>query len=132
MDLAEWLDGSDALEFLDAADSAAWNATDADLLALCRDRVAMLLGHSGRIDAMSDGERETLAAWSTSAVYTARERVALDFTEQYIIDVASISNSQAEALRTHLGDEGVVSFVNALLVIEQRMTLELGLGAVLS
>lgn len=131
MNLAEWLGDTDSLVSLDAAYSAAWNATDEHLLAICRDRVAMLLGHTGRLDAMSSDNQETLSAWRTSVAYTDCERATLDFTEQYVIDVASISNSQVDALRTHLGDEGLVSFVNALLVVEQRMTLELALEAVL-
>lgn len=131
MDLAEWLDGSDALVALDAAHAAAWKATDAGLLAVCRDRVAMLRSYSPRLDQMSAGERASLSAWPTSDEFTDRERAALDFTEQYLIDVASISDEQAAALRSHLGDEGLATFVNALLVIEQRMTLELALEGVL-
>jgi alkylhydroperoxidase family enzyme len=131
VDLAEWLDDSDALDALDAADAAAWKATDQELLAVCRDRVAMLLGHTQRLDAMSVDDQKSLSAWSTSEAFTARERAALDFTEQYVVDVASMSNDQADALREHLGDEGLVSFVNALLVIEQRMTLELAFEGVL-
>lgn len=38
---------------------------------------------------------------------------------------------QVEALGVHLGDEGLVDFVNALLVLEQRMSLELFLDGAL-
>lgn len=122
MDLAEWLDDSDALVALDAAYAAAWKATDEELLTLCHDRVAVLLGHTRKLHP---------SGRSPSEASTARERAALDFTEQYIVDVASMSNHQANALREHLGDEGLVSFTNALLVIEQRMTLELAFEGVL-
>lgn len=91
----------------------------------------MLLGHAPTLDAMSAADRAALGAWPTSDHYSARERAALAFTEQYIIDVASLTDEQAHELRSHLGDDGLATFVNALLVIEQRMTLELGLGAVL-
>ncbi len=131
VDLAEWLDDSDALVALDDAYTAAWNATDEELLAVCRDRVAMLLGHTHTLDAMSVDDQKSLSAWSTSEAFTPCERAALDFTEQYVVDVASMSNNQAIALREHLGHEGLVSFVNALLVIEQRMTLELAFEGVL-
>ncbi len=60
------------------------------------------------------------------------DRAALAFTEQYIIDVSLLTDAQAGDLRDHLGDEGFVSFVNALLVIEQRMILELAFDGVLS
>jgi alkylhydroperoxidase family enzyme len=131
VDLADWLDDSDARVALDAAFGAAWKATDVELLSICRDRVAMLLGHAGVLEEMSADEQKSLSAWSASDAFTERERAALDFTEQYIVDVASMSNDQANALREHLGDEGLVSFVNAILVIEQRMTLELAFDGVL-
>ena len=131
VDLAELLDDGDALVALDAAYAAAWSATDSELLAVCRDRVAMLLGHPATLDAMPADGRRSLSAWTSSETFSERERAALDFTEQYVIDVASMTDDQANALRHHLGDEGLVSFVNALLVIEQRMTLELALEGVL-
>jgi alkylhydroperoxidase family enzyme len=131
VDLATWLDDSDALVALDAAYAAAWKATDEALLTLCHDRVAVLLGHSGRCHPMPFDDQESPSVWSQSEASTARERAALDYTEQYIVDVSSMSNDQASALREHLGDEGLVSFTNALLVIEQRMTLELAFEEVL-
>lgn len=131
MDLEEWLGDSDALAALDSAYAAAWKATDERLLGLCRDRVAMLLGHSPRLEEMSAEALQSLRAWTTSDVFTPLDRAALDFTEQYVIDVSSMTDAQAEKLRAHVGDEGLASFVNALLVIEQRMTLELSLDSVL-
>jgi alkylhydroperoxidase family enzyme len=116
---------TDALASLDAARDAAWTACDDELLVLCRDRVAMLLRHEPTIAAMTDGRRVALSTWTTSEQFSGRERAALGFTEQYVIDVASLTDAQAAELREHLGDEGLVSFVNALLVVEQRMTLEL-------
>lgn len=130
MQLSDWLDDGDTLVALDAAHDAAWDATDPALLALCRDRAAMLLGHMPTIDAIPPDVLHSLSAWTSSDVFAERERAALDFTEQYIIDVASMSNAQAAKLGGHLGDEGLVTFVNALLVIEQRMSLELALEGV--
>lgn len=130
MRLSDWLEDGDTLVALDAALAAAWTATDDALLALCRDRAAMLLGHTPTIDAIPADVLQSLSAWTSSDAFEERERAALDFTEQYIIDVASMSNAQASRLRGHLGDEGLVTFVNALLVIEQRMSLELALEGV--
>ncbi len=132
MDLAERLAGTDALAALDDAYAAAWTATDEQLLATCRDRVAMLLRHAPTLDAMSSERRRELSAWTSTERFSDRERDALDFTEQYIVDVTAITDQQTERLRVHLGDEGLVNFVNALLVVEQRMTLELALDGVLS
>ena len=91
----------------------------------------MLLRHDPTLDAMSADDRDALSSWATSDRFSARDRAALAFTEQYIVDVASLTDAQATALREHLGDDGLASFVNALLVIEQRMTLELAFGGVL-
>lgn len=131
VELNEWLADTDALTALDAAAAAAWAATDNDLLTLCRDRMAMLLRHQPTLDQLTDDECSDLAAWPSSTTLTDKQRAALDFTEQYIIDVASLSDDHADALRAHLDDEAFATFVNALLVLEQRMSLELVLAGVL-
>jgi alkylhydroperoxidase family enzyme len=130
VDLADRLAGTDALAALDDAYAAAWAATEEPLLATCRDRVAMLLRHRRTLDAMSAERRDRLSRWTTSDL-SDRERAALDFTEQYIVDVTAVTDEQTARLREHLGDEGLVNFVNALLVVEQRMTLELALDEAL-
>lgn len=131
MELDEWLADTDALTALDAAYTAAWEATDAKLLTLCRNRMAMLLRHQPTLDTLSDDERRELSTWPTSATLGEVERAALDFTEQYVVDVASLTDAHADALRAHLDDSAFATFVNALLVVEQRMSLELVLGGVL-
>lgn len=123
MQLDECLAETDSLAALDAAWDAAWQATDPDLLSLCRDRVAILLRHRPTLDAMSDERHGALVSSSRNGL-TDVERAVLDFTEQYVIDVASLSDAQVESVRGHLGDEGLADFVNALLVVEQRMSLE--------
>jgi len=131
VELATRLADTDALTALDDASAAAWAATDESLLTLCRDRVGMLLRHAPTIDAMPDVDRAELSGWTSSDRFSELERAALDFTEQYIIDVTTLTDAQAERLRAFLGDVGLVDFVNALLVVEQRMTLELALDRVL-
>jgi hypothetical protein len=131
MELDEWLADTDALAALDAAYAAAWEATDSELLALCRDRMAMLLRHQPTLDSLTDDDRRELSAWPSSTTLTDVQRAALDFTEQYVVDVSSLTDAHADALRAHLDDSAFATFVNALLVIEQRMSLELVLGGVL-
>jgi hypothetical protein len=131
VELAECIADTDALAALDAAYTAAWDVSDRRLLAICRDRVAMLLRHRPTIDAMTDDDRTALSTWTTSDRFSDCDRAALAFTEQYIVDVASLTVAQVGALRGHLGDEGLANFVNALLVVEQRMTLELAFDRVL-
>jgi hypothetical protein len=129
--LDDRLAGTDALVALDAAHEAAWAAVDDDLLTLCRNRMAMLRRHEPTLGTMSADEHEALSRWPTSPEYGDLERAALDFTEQYLIDVASIDDEQVARLARHLGEPGVVDFVNALLVVEQRMSLELFFDSVL-
>ncbi|MEM7094456.1 MAG: hypothetical protein AAF567_15750 [Actinomycetota bacterium] len=128
--LAALIDG-DPLRELDAARDAAWQAVDVGLLGLCGQRMAMLLGHEGWLEGASAADLEALADWPRHEGFGERERTALALTEQYLIDVASATDDQVAMLAEHL-DGSIIDFVNALLVIEQRMRLELGLSAVLA
>ncbi len=123
--LDDCLAGTDALAALDAAHAAAWAAVDPSLLSLCRNRMAMLRRHEPTLATMSDDECAALSRWSSSTGFSDVERAALDVTEQYLIDVASLTDAQVGRLAVHLGEQGLVDFVNALLVVEQRMSLEL-------
>jgi hypothetical protein len=66
-----------------------------------------------------------LRAWPRSASYGPRERACLAFCEQFFIDVANVSKKETEAISAELGVQGLVDFVSALLVIEQRQRLRL-------
>ncbi len=106
----------------DAQHEAAWSAVDARLLELCRARVAMLLGvdHGSR-----EPDASRLADWPSAACFSDADRACLAFTEQYVIDVASLSDDTAKAVADHLGTKGLANFVSALLVVEQRIRLQL-------
>ena len=67
----------------------------------------------------------SLSQWAASGLFSEREKSCLRFTEEFIVDVSQIPDSSAFAVRDHLGEEGFVNFVNALLVIEQRIRLQL-------
>jgi len=54
------------------------------------------------------------------------EAACMAFTEQWVVDVASMPESLLADLTGHLGDAGVMDFVQALLVEEQRIRLDLG------
>ena len=125
MRLEEVLEGTDVLTHLDAAHAAAWRATDPELLELCRLRMAMLLDHRPTMTVTAVKRLSAVADWPRSDQFTSVERACLAFTEQYTIDVAQVSDDLLSAMRRHLGDEGTADFVNALLVVEQRMRLEL-------
>jgi alkylhydroperoxidase family enzyme len=128
---------ADVAEQLQAADDAAWAATSPRLLELCRVRIAILLGCAAEADArtpgsgVADGDLAAIRSWPTDPRFDAVDRACLGFTEHYVIDVASIDDDTVTAVREHLGDEGLVNFVNALLVVEQRIRLRLAWDRVL-
>jgi alkylhydroperoxidase family enzyme len=91
--------------------------TDEKLLSLCRNRFATLLGASS-----SSTSPETQAR-------TDRERVVLEFAEQWLLDPAGMTDEQCAALRSELGDEGAVAFTYGISVVEALLRTELALGA---
>lgn len=139
MQTAELLDDClarhlDVARDLRDAHDAAWAAVDPILLELARLRVAMLLRCDAEFAVRTEaavlaGLQETtiaqLANWPTSPRFGARERACLAFTEQFVIDVASMGNDLPAAVADHLGPSGLADFSTALLVIEQRQRLRL-------
>jgi alkylhydroperoxidase family enzyme len=121
-------------EPLEALDAAAWSVVDPVLLELCRIRIAMLLGCAVEQRLRSDAARAAglgeatiaeLAAWPTSERFGPRERACLAFCEQFVIDVAGMSDNIARAVSDELGPKGFRNFVSGLLVVEQRQRLRL-------
>ena len=124
----------DVSSSLDAAWKAAWEAVDPVLLELCRLRLAMLLGCPAELASRTaaavaagfdEARVEVLSRWPTSPLFGPRERACLAFAEQFVIDVAGLDDATAGAVREELGEQGLVDFVNALLVVEQRQRLRL-------
>ena len=111
----------EVLDQLQRAHTAAWAAVDPQLLELCRGRMAMLLGS---VEERPD-DSEELARWSTSPRYGEVERACLAYTEQFVLDVASMDDETVERVSQVLGPEGLANFANALLVLEQRIRLRL-------
>ena len=101
------------------------------LLELCRVRIAILLGCEAEAEArtpasgVADDVLAAIRSWPTDPRFDPLDRACLAFTEHYVIDVASIDDDTVAAVREHLGDDGVANFVNALLVVEQRIRLRL-------
>ena len=116
---------------LHAVDAAAWAAVDPTILELCRLRIAQLLGNDAELalrTADVDLSEETITAlrsWPTSPLFESRERACLAFCEQSIIDVANVTVEHTEAVAQELGVQGLVDFISALLVVEQRQRLRL-------
>lgn len=98
----------------------AWRGADAGLLELCDRRVAEMLGNS-RYDAPQ----------VDPATLSDRERAHLDFTEQFVISVADVSDADVEALLRHGSPEEVFEFIAALHVLEMAQRMDMTLRAVL-
>jgi len=121
-------------EALESAWDAAWTVVDPVVLELCRLRIATLLDCEEERRARTpaavasglDEERiARLAQWMTSPLFDDRQRACLAFAEQFTLDVAALDNATVLAVREQLGEQGLVDFVNALLVVEQRQRLRL-------
>lgn len=108
--------GSDVIAHLDAAHDAVWQCVDPALLEVCRDFVAGHLGADRDLDRRSDDVRELDPGLRAAAIA---------FTEQFLVDVSGVTDEQVAPLQAALGDQGLVDFLHALLVVEQRMRLEL-------
>lgn len=127
----------EAVDALSGVVAAAWQGADPALLELARLRIAALLGNTVELAERSIRAREAgvteeqvaeLPAWSTSSLFTARERACLSLTEQFATDANDVSDAQVADVTEHLGADGCYAFVEAVSVLEtfQRACLTLG------
>ena len=126
-------EATDALER--AHDVATATVPDPAVFELCRARAAGLLGHPATaVDPHVQpdaAKRSALPDWRGSEAFTEKERAHLDFTEQSLMSVASLTDAQVEALLAHGSALDVHTFIAALYVTEFRMRLSLVASAVL-
>ena len=124
----------DVLDAFERLGVEAWRAVDPVLLELCRLRVATLLGCEAELGwrtqvaagaGLDEATIAELPAWPTSARFGSAERAGLAFCEQFVVDVAGMTDEIASAVAEELGPEGFRTFVTALLVMEQRQRLHL-------
>ncbi len=91
-----------------------------DFTAKQRRRIAMLLQGAQDalppLDVVPVDHLETLSSWPTSLHYDAVDRAVLELTEQFVLDVAAISEDQRRRCLGDLGDQafGVVQSVYVL------------------
>ena len=117
---------------------ALWRELDAELLELCRLRIATLQGDAAELArpapaaALPPEKAAAVREWPSSPLFDARERACLAFTEQFVADVAGVTQADADALLEHLSPAGVRAFVSALLALDQHQRLALGLRTVLA
>jgi hypothetical protein len=126
-------EATDALER--ASDVATATVPDPAVFELCRARAADVLGHPATaVDPTlqpDEAKRAGLANWRRSDAFTDTERTHLDFTEQYLMSVAALTDAHVDALLAHSSPIDVHTFITALYVTEFRMRLSLVASAVL-
>jgi alkylhydroperoxidase family enzyme len=106
-------------EFLEAAT----NATDAELLELSRALIALELGCREELARHSSERLAEIENWDRSTSFTPRERAALEFVDQFLVDPALISPEVVGQLEADLGTTGVIDFTNAVAAHEASIRL---------
>ena len=139
-----WLEGIDAaagaptaagalalrpeLAELVAAYDAELRCVEPVLLELCRLRIAQLLGDSTQVAALTGSKMAALAAYPTSPLFSEHERTCLNYAEQYVIDVHSLTDADADAVKQGMTDAEFVGFTVALGMFEGFARFRLILG----
>lgn len=87
-------------------------------LELCRLRVAQLHQSEtefARVDYSLEPElKAALSQWSQSALYSEAEKLSLSFAEVYTMDPQAISDDDADGVKMHYGDAGLIVLIEAL------------------
>jgi alkylhydroperoxidase family enzyme len=125
----------EAMLALTTLSTSVWSSADPELLELARARIAMLLRDPGAIErrppaapALAADKMTSLAEWPTSPLFSETERVALSFTERFVIDVAGIGDADRGALFAEVPAEQVGAFVIGLYVFDYERRTELTIG----
>lgn len=91
---------------------------------LARRRIVMLLAGErdalAPLDELADGDLVHLASWPTSLQFDAADRAVLELTEQFVIDVAAITDDQRARCLGDLGDRAFVA-VQAVYVLDHGL-----------
>jgi len=98
------------------------------LIELCRLRMAILLAsdldRSLRYRAavaagLSEAKLAELGCYTSSPLFSERERICIDFAERFVIQSSTITDEDTDRVQTMLTPEEFVYFVKALSVIDQ-------------
>lgn len=101
----------------------------ASTLELCRLRLALLhrcdVEWQRECTPVSAGKKARLPHWPTAEEFSPEERACLEFTETYAMDVQAITDEQADAVKLHYGEPGLVALVEALGILDGMTRLSL-------
>ena len=81
-----------------------WGVTNPKMLGLVQRRISQLLRNEpvGDERRLSSDRLAALPQWPTSPLFSEGERVVLGFTEQFVMDVAGVSQEQRNSLGAQL------------------------------
>jgi alkylhydroperoxidase family enzyme len=108
---------------LKATLAASAASVDERLLDPCRVRMAQMLGCREELARHSAEHLAQVEAWDTAPAFDDRQRAALAFTEQFVMDPARISAELAGALEAAIGTEKMVDFATTLSHEEASLRL---------
>jgi alkylhydroperoxidase family enzyme len=106
-----------------------WGVTDPELLAVVQARIAQLVrNQSTRSEGRVPSDKlAALSQWPTSPLFSDAERAVLGFTEQFIMDVAGVSEEQRNSLGAHLDPAELGGFVMALYLLDYGQRTQMAL-----
>jgi alkylhydroperoxidase family enzyme len=117
---------------LDRLNEQIWDVVDPTIVELARLRIAMLLGNQAELarrppqaPALAEEKFAALSSWPTSPLFSEIERACLGLTEQFVIDVAGVSDADVTAVSTHFDPAQLYGFVNALYILDYSQRLQL-------
>lgn len=97
--------------------------TDPDLLDLSRALIAHMLSCKEELALHTPEQLETVRSRDRSSSLTTRQRSALVFVEQFILDPALITPEMVAELEAEIGTSGVINFASTISAYEASMRL---------
>ncbi|MEQ9463184.1 MAG: hypothetical protein RJQ10_05955 [Haliea sp.] len=100
-----------------------------EIVEMCRLRLAQL--HRSEADfaleeyPLASDRREQLQHWHRAASFSAGERACLELAEVYAMDCGAVTDAQADAVKEHFGEAGLVALLQALGVFDGFIRLGL-------
>jgi alkylhydroperoxidase family enzyme len=107
------------------------------LLELCRLRIATILGCAAERVVRYDVPRDAgldeariaaLSQWPTALEFSAAERAAIDFAEQYVIDPHQLTDAHFDALHDEFDEPALATLTLAVAMFDALVRIRLALG----
>jgi len=91
-----------------------WAIADPELLGVCRLRIAQMLACRAELDGVDPERLTELASWRSSRKFSAQERAALAYVEQFVVDQNDLGEEQKADLARFLSRVELCNFVQAV------------------